>query len=644
MQASASDERNLNMLRKSIVRLAAIAIICPLLSPAAKAQAAADWPTYRGSLSGMGYSSLTQINASNVAELKQAWSYELSGRGGLEVTPIVVAGVMYVPGLNKVLALDADTGKQIWQYDVTLPSTRGVAYWPGDKDNWPRIVFTTFSRKVIELDAATGKPVPTFGKDGAIELAVGYNGVPTIYKNLAFLGASVGELPVGPPGDTRAIDVLTGALVWDFHSVPQPGEVGHDTWLNEGWKGRSGTNVWGWYMTVDAKRNLLYMPIGGPSPNYYGGDRPGNNLFGNSIVAVDADTGKLKWYFQTVHHGLWDMDLPPGPGFVDIKQHGKDIPALVAIGKTGLLFILNRDTGKPVFGVEERPVRKGDVPGEWYSPTQPFPLKPPPLARMSYKPEDLVTAEDTTPEHVKACQAILAKNGGKFYNAGPFTGWLYHPDGARPNPTIQFPGGTGGTNWGGVAVDPTNGYVFVQTHDMSLIGWIEKRKGGGNYGRGNAGSTQIYDRGGVDGPGPYFSFSAVMKDKDGHVIGTWPCQKPPWGRLYAINANTGDIAWQSVIGITPGLPPDKQNTGGGGSAGPIATAGGLVFIGATPDDRFRAIDSKTGKELWVTDLRKLANADPMTYQGKSGKQYVAIVAVDTVYVFALPEAPSREMQ
>ena len=629
------------MLRKLILGLAAIAIICPLLSPAAKAQAA-DWPMYRGSLSGMGYSSLKQINASNVAKLKQAWTYELSGRGGLEVTPIVVAGVMYVPGLNKVLALDADAGKEIWHYDVTLPSTRGVAYWPGDKDNPPRIVFTTFSRKVIELDAATGKPVPSFGKDGIVDLAVGYNGVPIIYKNLVFLGASVGELPVGPPGDTRAINVLTGAPVWDFHSVPEPGEVGHDTWLNDGWKGRSGTNVWGWYMTVDPKRNLLYMPIGGPSPNYYGGDRPGDNLFGNSVVAVDADTGKLRWYFQTVHHDLWDQDLPPGPGFVDIRQHGKDIPALVAIGKTGLMFILNRETGKPVFGVEERPVPKGDVPGEWYSPTQPFPLKPPPLARMSYKPEDMVTAEDTTPEHVKACQAILAKNDGSFHNAGPFTGWLYHADGAPPDPTIQFPGGTGGTNWGGVAVDPTTGYVFVQTHDMSLIGWLEKRKAGGAYGRGNADSTQLYDRGGVDGPGPYFSFSAVMKDKDGHVIGNWPCQKPPWGRLYAIDANTGDIAWQSVIGITPGLPPDKQNTGGGGNAGPIATAGGLVFIGATPDNRFRAIDSKTGKEVWVTDLGKLANADPMTYQGKSGKQYVAIVATDAVYVFALPDAPSAD--
>jgi glucose dehydrogenase len=624
------------MRRKWITSLAGVAILPALFSPAAKAQNAADWPMYRRDLGGTGYSPLKQINTGNVTKLAQAWSYQLTERGGLEVTPIVVAGVMYLPGANKVLALDAVSGKEIWHYDVMQAPTRGVAYWPGDKTNPPRIIFTTFNRKIIALDAATGKPVPTFGKDGAADMTVGYNGVPTIYKNLAFVGASVGELPIGPAGDSRAFDVLTGAQVWDFHSVPEPGERGHETWLDDGWKGRSGTNVWGWYMTVDAKTNTLFMPIGGPSPNYYGGDRPGNNLFGNSIVAVDADTGKLKWYFQTVHHDLWDQDLPPGPGFVDIKQKGKTIPALVAIGKTGLMFILDRDTGKPVFGVEERPVAKGDVPGEWYSPTEPFPLKPPPLARMSYKPEDMVTADDTTPEHVKACQDLLAKSGGSFYNAGPFTGWLYHEDGTPPKTTIQFPGGTGGTNWGGVATDPTTGYIFVQTHDMSLVGWLEKKKAGLVYGRGNEGSTQIYDRGSVDGPGPYFSFSAPVKDADGKVIGNWPCQKPPWGKLYAINANTGEIAWQSVVGITEGLPEGKQKTGGGGSAGPIATAGGLVFIGATPDNRFRAIDSKTGNELWVVRIGKNANSNPMTYQGKDGKQYVAVVAGDTVFVYGLP--------
>ena len=616
----------------------AVAVLFASLAPSAMAQktASGDWPMYRHDLEGSGYSPLKQIDATNVSKLTQAWTMPLSDRGGLEVTPIVVDGVMYLPGAGHVFALDAVTGKQIWSYDVAMGPTRGVAYWPGDKDNPPRVVFTTFGRKMIELDAATGKPVSSFGKDGTIELTVGYSGIPTIYKNLAFLGASVGELPTGPPGDTRAVDILTGAIVWTFHTVAQPGETGHETWLDDGWKGRSGTNVWGWYMTVDPKSNLLYMPIGGPSPNYYGGDRPGADLFGNSVVAVDATTGKLKWYFQTIHHDLWDQDLPPGPALIDVKANGKKTPAVIVVGKAGLMYILNRDTGKPVFGVEERPVPKGDVPGEWYSPTQPFPLKPPPLARNSYKADDLVTADETSPEHAKACQDVLAKNG-TLYNEGPFTAWLYHEDGAPPKTTIQFPGGTGGVNWGGAATDPTDGYVFVHTHDVSLMGWIEKKRAGvGSYGRGTEGSTQIYDRASVNGPGPYNGFTATVKDSDGKVLGNWPCQKPPWGKLIAVNANTGDIAWETVSGITEGLPADKQDTGNGSSAGPIATAGGLVFDGSTTDSRIRAYDSKTGKELWVAKMAKSGSADPMTYQGKDGKQYVAIVASDTVYVYSLP--------
>jgi len=282
-------------------------------------------------------------------------------------------------------------------------------------------------------------------------------------------------------------------------------------------------------------------------------------------------------------------------------------------------------------------VPKGDVPGEWYSPTQPFPLKPPPLARNSYNADDLVTADETSPEHAKACQEVLEKNGGTLYNAGPFTAWLYHEEGAPPKTTIQFPGGTGGVNWGGAATDPTDGYVFVHTHDVSLMGWIEKkREGVGSYGRGTEGSTQIYDRASVNGPGPYNGFTATVKDSNGNVLGNWPCQKPPWGKLIAVNANTGDIAWETVSGITEGLPADKQDTGNGSSAGPIATAGGLVFDGSTTDSRIRAYDSKTGKELWVAKMAKNGSADPMTYQGKDGKQYVAIVAGDSLYVYSLP--------
>ncbi len=625
-----------------VLRMARIACLAALLAAsfaaAARAQkGAGDWPMYRHDPASTGYSALKQINTKNVATLKQAWTMRLNERGGLEVTPIAVNGVMYLSAGNKVLAVDPETGKEIWHYELpaSQASSRGVAYWPGDGTNAPRILFTTLDRKLIALDAATGKLVPGFATGGVAELTVGYNGIPTIFKNIALLGASVGELPKGPSGDTRAYDTITGKLLWTFHTVAQPGETGHDTWLDNGWEGRSGTNVWGWYMTADEKTNTVYMPIGGPSPNYYGGDRPGANLFANSVVAVDADTGKLKWYFQTIHHDLWDSDLPPGPSLIDLKVHGKKVRALEIIGKAGWMFILDRDTGKPVFGVEERPVPKGEVPGEWYSPTQPFPLKPPALARTTYKADDIVTADDTNADHAKACHDLADRSGG-FVNQGPFTPWLYHEDGAPPKSTIQFPGGTGGSNWGGTSIDPKSGYIFVQTHDMSLIGWIEKKKSGQNYGRGTEGSTQEYDRASIIGPGPYSGFSAPGKDASGKVVGNWPCQKPPWGRLMAVNGNTGEVAWTTTLGITEGLPEGKQNTGNGGSAGPITTGGGLIFIGATTDHRFRAFDSKTGKELWVTELEKDGNSNPMTFQGKTGKQYVAIVASDQVYVFSLP--------
>ncbi len=612
---------------------------------------------YTRDLAGTRYSPLKQIDKSNVAKVTEAWSYKLvgaapvpapgreneadagrgaGGRGGggnPEATPIVVNGMMYLPAGRRVLALDAETGKQIWEAPLPVSAgTRGVAYWPGDKDNPPRVILTD-GPSLIALNANTGKVDPGFGKEGTVDITVPWNGAPAIYKNIIMLGATVGEIPHGPPGDTRAYDARTGAKLWEFHSIPRPGEPGFGSWQGESWKGFSGVNVWGWYLTVDERRGILYMPFGGPAGNYYGGDRPGNDLFGNSVVAVDANTGKYLWHFQTVHHDLWDSDLPPAPGLVDIVKDGKKIPALAAIGKTGWMLILNRVTGKPVFGVEERPVPKGDVPGEWYSPTQPFPLKPPALARTSYKPEDLVTAEDTTPEHVAACKALIERSGG-FYNAGPFTPFLYHKAGAPPKSTMIFPG-NGGVNWGGTATDPTTGYVYLQTHDQALVGWMEKKDPKGNYGSGN-GSPQLYDRGSVDGPGPYHGFTAPVVDANGKRIGNWPCQKPPWGRLFAVNANTGEIAWQVPLGITEALPEGKQHTGGTGSAGPIVTAGGLVFIGATNDSRFRAFDSKTGKELWAIKLPKNVNANPLTYEGKNGKQYVAVIAGDSVTAFSLP--------
>jgi quinoprotein glucose dehydrogenase len=419
--------------------------------------------------------------------------------------------------------------------------------------------------------------------------------------------------------------------------VPLPRERGHDTWLDQGWRNRSGVNVWAWYMTLDEQRGVLYMPVASAAGNYWGGDRPGANLFGNSIVAVDARTGRYLWHFQTVHHDLWDLDLPNPPVLIDLVQSGRRTPALASIGKTAYLFILNRATGKPVFGVEERPVPAGSVPGEWYAPTQPFPVKPAaPLARVDFvKERDLVRPEDTTAEHAAACEALWQKSGG-FFNAGPYTPFGFHRKGEPPNSTIQLPGAGGGVNWGGIAADPATATLYIHAHDTSLVGWIERKVPGKNYGRGTQGSTIPYDRGSVDGAGPYFTFSAPLKDASGNVLATLPCYRPPWSRLVALDANTGEIRWQSTLGLTRGLPREKQLTGGSGSAGPTATAGGLVFVGATNDARFRAFDAATGRELWSVQLEDAVNANPMTYLGRNGKQYVAVVANDTLHAFALP--------
>jgi quinoprotein glucose dehydrogenase len=616
---------------------------------AAAAPADNDWPMYGRDFAGTRFSPLTEIDASNVGRLVLAWSVPVAraaddksdapgDNGNPQATPIVIAGVMYLPARgNQVLALDAATGEVRWRTTLPAPlatTARGVAYWPGERDLPPRILLTA-GPTLVALDARTGELVAGFGRDGVVQIAVPWNGVPTIYKNIAILGATTGEVQLAEPGDTRAFDVRTGAHVWDFHTVPLPGERGHDTWLDNGWRNRSGVNVWAWSMTLDEARGVLYMPVAGPAANYWGGDRPGNDLFGNSIVAVDAATGKYRWHFQTVHHDLWDSDLPNPPVLVDIVQSGKRVPALASVGKTGWMYILNRETSKPVFGVEERPVPKGDVPGEWYAPTQPFPIKPPALARVAFdKARDLVRPEDTSAQHAAACEALWDRSGG-FYNAGPFTPFSFHRDGDPPKSTIQLPGGTGGVNWGGAAADPSKGIVYVNAHDTSLVGWLEVKKPGKNYGRGTQGATTPYDRGSVDGAGPYFSFSAPLKDEEGKVLATLPCTRPPWSRLVAVDANTGEIAWQSTLGTTDALPEGRRLTGGSGSAGPTVTAGGLVLVGATNDRRFRAFDAKTGRELWAVKLDEQVNANPMTYRGRDGKQYVAMVAGSKLVAFAL---------
>jgi glucose dehydrogenase len=638
-------------------------------APAPATVAPGDWPLINRDLRANRFSPLTEITAANVATLTSSWKYQLGGNS--TAVPIVVGGIMYLPSRDRVVALDGDTGALIWEYVLPAPpaapagaaappgpgagggapgggggpggggptaSTRGVSYWPGDGTLPPRILFMSRAN-LIALDATTGTPAAGFGSNGAVDVGIAYGGTPTIFENVAIIGAASGEVPQGPAGNPRAFDVRTGAKLWEFQTVPRAGEPFNETWGN-GWEGRGGTNMWGFAAPVDAERAIAYLPIAGPAANYYGGDRPGNNAFANSIVAVDARTGAYRWHFQTVHHDLWDIDMPSAGGLFEFERNGTRVPAIAQVGKSAYFYVLDRTTGQPLHEVVETPVPQGDVPTEWYSPTQPIPVRPPPLARVSFNAEtDLVRPEDTTAEHVAACRDFMARSGG-FYNAGPFTPFMYKAPDAPPKSTIQFPGGTGGVNWGGIAIDPTSGFAFATSHDGALVGWVQDKDPNVTYSFEAVGSKQPYDRASINGVGPFFSFNAPLSgqyDANGRPVGpSAPCQRPPWGKLVAVNAQTGEIAWESVLGLNTNLPEGKQLVGSAGSAGPSVTAGGVVFVGATSDQRFRAFDARNGAELWSVTLEDNANANPMSYAGRSGKQRVAIVAGDWVNVFALP--------
>ena len=596
----------------------------PRTAPAGNAGTAgdADWPLYRRDQAGTGYSPLKLITLQNVANLAPSWTFRIqSTAAGANVnsqaTPIVIGGVMYFPGRDRVMALEADTGKEIWQTPVTwgAPSRRGVAYWPGEGTTPPRIFFMA-GRRLIALDARTGATVSAFGRSGEVDIGVPYNSVPGIFRHVVVVGANTPPGAIGGIGNARAFDARTGAKLWEFSSVPQPGSPGHDTWDGDSWKGRLGANAWPFYFTIDEQRGVIYLPLASPIPAAFGGDRKGANLFGNSVVAVDVLTGQYKWHFQTIHHDLWDHDPPAPPGLFDVVQNGRRTPALGVTTKSGYLYILNRETGRPIFGVEERPVPKSDVPGELAFPTQPIPVKPPALARVSYSAADLVTAADTTAEHAQACADLIAKIGG-VSNDGPFTPWRYRAEGGPPAVTLGFPGTLGGANWGGTAFDPDSRFLFVVTQDVGALGSVEKAR---------EGSPVPYDK---TTPGRA-TFDVRIGDAN------WPCQKPPWGRLTAVNTSTGDVAWQIPLGITEQLPAGKQNTGRPALAGPIVTASGLLFVASTEDNRFRALDVKTGRELWVTRMERRGNADPITYLGRNGKQYVAVMATDTLMVYSLP--------
>lgn len=626
------------------------------------ATASGDWPTYGHDAGGQRYSPLEQINTSNVSRLQIVWSYSMKpaatpgaasspaaesaqaaaenagpfprrrGRfASSEATPLVVRGLMYLSTpYRRIVALKPETGEEVWVYEVPgpgQPSLRGVEYWPGDREHGPRILFGTRDGRLIALDALTGRPAQSFGKEGILDLKTpevvanlpssptaqyGLTSPPLVYRNLVITGSAVQESPArGPAGDVRAWDARSGKLVWTFHTVPRPGEFGHDTWKNQSWRERSGVNVWG-FMTADIERGIVYLPVAAPAWDRFGGDRPGDNLFSSSIVAVKADTGKRLWHFQLVHHDIWDFDTQAPPLLLEVQRNGRTVPAVAIVSKTGYFFLLNRLNGKPLFEIEEKAVPASEVPGEMASRTQPIPVKPPPFARQSFSMVDVVSV---TPDLQAFCRNWITAR--KMRMGGPYLPL------SLDAPTINFPGRQGGANWGGGSFDPGRSLFFVNANNLGQVERLIRREDGTM-------TTFGEDNG-------------RFSDREHNLM----CQQPPWGTLTAINAQSGEIAWQTPLGISDQLPPAFARTGRPNVGGSIATAGGLVFIGATDDARFRAFSSQTGEELWTVKLAASAHATPITYQGQNGKQYVAIVATggsflnsptdgDALSVWALP--------
>jgi quinoprotein glucose dehydrogenase len=608
-----------------------------------------DWPAAGQDLGGQRFSRAAQITAQNVGQLRQAWVYHLQ-TGALDTSPaspppnaapppglrpsqsipLVVGDTMYLGSpYGRVIALDAVTGRQKWVFELPggdIPSARGVSYWPAGG----AIVFGGAQGKLYSLNAKTGKLNSGFGEGGVVNLKTPevmtdpkaiyiLPTQPIIYKNLIITGAGPGEGPGGANarggarGDTRAWDARTGKLVWTFHTVPRPGEVGHETWGGDSWKDRSGANVWG-HMTVDEKRGIVYMPIGAPNNDRVGVDRPGNNLFSSSIVAADANTGKYLWHFQITHHDIWDYDTQAAPVLMDIVKDGKTIPAVATVNKNALLFFLDRVTGEPIYPVEERPVPASDVPGEIVSPTQPFPVVTPPLAQTGLRRSALYKGVQS---HQEFCERLVDDND-MYLAPVPYT----PPKLNRYS--VGLPGTQGGVNFYGPAYDPERGILVANVNNLAQPMRIVQNPDGSYVNSGPlAGTRRFWDA-----------------DK------RLPCNPTPWGELVGVDVNTGKIAWRTTLGITEAFPPEMQATGRPGSGGAITTASGLTFVGATDDARFRAFDTKTGKLVWETRLPAAGYATPITYEVK-GKQYLAIVATggnsvgarllgDGLHVFALP--------
>ncbi len=580
---------------------AATAVAAAALSVAA--QVPSDWPGYGGGPQQIRYSGLTQINRSNVGRLQVAWTYDTGEPGASQTQPVVVGDVLYgYTPTHKTFAIRAGSGTPIWTFDSGVRgggANRGVMYWSDGPD---KRVFAAVGSFVYALDAATGTPIPTFGSGGRIDLRENLGRDPqtqegrltspgVIYKDLMIVGGRVGETLPTSPGDVRAYDVRTGALRWSFHTIPHPGEFGYETWPKDAWTYGGGANSWPG-MALDEVRGIVYVPTGSAASDFYGADRLGDNLFANSLLALDAATGKRIWHFQAVRHDMWDRDFPSPPSLVTLRQDGRTIDAVAQATKHGYVFVFDRTNGEPVFPIEYKTFPTSTVPGEVANGMQPLPTRPKPFARQRLT-EDLLT--DRTPEvHAWALERFKTfRSEGQFVPLSVGT------------PTVVFPGFDGGAEWGGQAFDPQTGLYYVNANDLAWTGMLAPNPNAQTQGRGGVAVSPLINNG--------FRFTGYLRfvDPDGY-----PATAPPWGTLSAINLNTGEYAWQVPLGEYPALAAKGlKNTGSENYGGPVVTAGGLVFIGATIEDRkLRAFDKATGELLWETVMPGPGRATPAVYE------------------------------
>ncbi|MCE7982501.1 MAG: pyrroloquinoline quinone-dependent dehydrogenase [Caldilinea sp. CFX5] len=626
----------------------------------------ADWPVYGQDQGGSRYSPIQQINRDNVALLQVAWEYHTGdfadgsdGRPGtsFQATPILVDGRLYLStAYNRVIALDPTTGAEIWAYDPGIDRTvhraeiasRGVTAWldtqRGEGETCRRRIFLgTLDARLIALDAASGKPCPDFGNQGTVDLAQGaalgsYVPDTTRYgvtspvvaiDDLVVVGSAVGDnrAVTVERGVVRAYDARTGALRWSFDPIPRNlNDPARQTWADDSADRTGAANVWA-QISADPERDLVFIPTSSPSPDYYGGERRGSNLYADSVVALRGATGEMVWHYQLVHHNIWDYDIPAQPTLVTVRKDGQEIPAVAQANKTGFLFLLNRETGEPIFPVEERPVPQSDVPGEESWPTQPFPTAPQPLARMHITPDD---AWGLSPWDRGQCRNRIAQ----LRNDGIFTP-------ASLQGSLMFPGIAGGTNWGSLAFEPARGWVVLNmTHLPFVIEVIPRQEFAAAAAR--SGDAEVSPQAGT----PYGMSRVALLSPLG-----LPCLKPPWGTLATVELATGQVKWEVPLGTIRDIAPVPLpwRLGVPNQGGPIVTAGGLVLIGAAMDNYLRAFDVETGAELWKGRLPAGGQATPMTYRlAENGRQFVVIAAGghaklgttigDSVVAFALPES------